>query len=75
MGNGFAEVPYAMGPRIPGLGARDLGDSATSTFNFETASRTIVARAAQTQDCSDPRACETPVGSSGMTAAIALGVW
>ncbi|KAL1838332.1 hypothetical protein VTJ49DRAFT_2793 [Mycothermus thermophilus] len=75
MGNEYVGNPYAMGPRVPAVRARDSLDMATSTLDFRVPSRVIVPRAAQTtEDCSDPRMCEKPVGSSGMTIAIVLGV-
>lgn len=73
MENGFGGNAYAMGPRVPLVKARDTMGTITSSLGFRVPSPVLARRAAATtEDCTDARLCEKPVGS--MTIPIALGV-
>ena len=76
MESGFVGGVYALGPRVPPARKRDAANTVTSTPGFRAPSRILAARAqTTTADCSDPSACEKPVGGSSLTLPIALGVW
>ncbi|KAL2257125.1 hypothetical protein VTK26DRAFT_631 [Humicola hyalothermophila] len=74
MDHGFDGTVYAMGPRVPSVTPRDRIATMTPTFGLEGPSPILAARAETSEDCSDPRLCEKPVGSSSLTLPIALGV-
>ncbi|KAL2021140.1 hypothetical protein VTK56DRAFT_7446 [Thermocarpiscus australiensis] len=65
---------YVMGPRIPQVRRRDTMGTTTSVLGFKVPSPVVAARAETSTECTDPRLCEKPVGSSSMTLPIALGV-
>lgn len=73
MENGIDGMLYAMGPRVP-LARRDRMGTMTSTLGFKVPSPILAPRAQATEECTDPRLCEKPVGSSSLTLPIALGV-
>lgn len=64
-----------MGPRVPPAKVRRNLDTMTSTLGFKVPARGLVVRADKGEDCTDPRLCEKPVGSSSLTLPIVLGVW
>ncbi|KAL2131965.1 hypothetical protein VTI74DRAFT_4392 [Chaetomium olivicolor] len=74
MDNGFNGGAYAMGPRIPLKALNDMG-TMTSTLGFKVPSRVLIARAEETtNECTDARSCEKPVGASSLTVPITLGI-
>lgn len=74
MESGFSGRVYAMGPRVPAVGARNLMRTTSSTLGFRVPAPVLVARAEETTECTDARLCEKPVGSSSMTIPIVLGI-
>ncbi|KAJ4306870.1 hypothetical protein N0V88_000242 [Collariella sp. IMI 366227] len=74
MENGFVGGAYAMGSRVP-LKARNNVRTMTSTLGFRVPSPIMVTRAEKTtEECTDARMCEKPVGGSSLTVPVTLGV-